>query len=336
MPNDIKKKSIAVLRGGKEDFHRSMKSGANIILSLSHYPEEVSVIDVLIDQDGNWFEKGIPSDTHKVFSSSDFYIDLTKNYEGDHHKLAKRLNVRQILENDFNRVLSRVNVRRILDQLGIQTPRYIVFRTDKNLEADLKILWNKIHTPVIIKEGDNTKNSKSILTYSFLETYKKIKEIVKKGGEAILEEHLDGMYVSLAAVPNYRGEDLYIPTPIESIHTYAKNRVVQGKTLKEKYLINHNHNKRSLIHIDRNIKDKLKNIITEIYTALALDHHILLDLVLKEKSKGEYDIKVLELHTNPHLFDDSRFDFILKNSGVDMGKFIIDRIEKLEESEKVY
>ena len=57
MPREIQKKTIAVLRGGKEDYYRSMKSGANIILSLSRYPEEVDVIDVAIDEDENWFEK---------------------------------------------------------------------------------------------------------------------------------------------------------------------------------------------------------------------------------------------------------------------------------------
>ncbi|MDQ1282039.1 MAG: ATP-grasp protein [Patescibacteria group bacterium] len=335
MPREIKKKTVAVLRGGKEDYHKSMKSGANIILSLFSFPEEISVIDVAIDEDGNWFERGIPSDTHKVFSQADYYIDLTKDYNGSHHNLSKKLNIKQILENDFHRVLSRVNVRRILDQLGYETPKYVVLRDSKNLENNLKILWSKFHMPVVIKEGDNTKKSKSLLTYSFLEAYKKIKEIVNSGGEAILEEHLEGEYISIAAIPNYRGEALYFSIPIETIHVSNSPRVVQGKTIKDKYLIDHNHHKRSLTHMDSSLKKKLKGIIEEIHTSLSLDHHIMLDLCLKKKD-GEYNIKILELHTNPHLFDDSRFDFILRNSGIDMGKFILGRIENLEEGDKIY
>ena len=61
----------------------------------------------------------------------------------------------------------------------------------------------------------------------------------------------------------------------------------------------------------------------------------MLDLSLKKKD-GEYNIKILELHTNPHLFEDSRFNFILRNSGIDMGRFILDRIENLEEVDKIY
>ena len=335
MPREIKKKSIAVLRGGKEDYHKSMKSGANIILSLSRYPEEVSVSDVVIDENGNWFEKGIPSDVHKVFSQADYYIDLTKDYSGSHHNLSKRLDIKQILQNDFHRVLSRVNVRRILDQLGFETPRYVVLRESKNLENNLKTIWSKFHIPVVIKEGDNTKNSKSLLTYSFLEAYKKIKEIISKGGEAILEEHLEGEYISLGAIPNYRGEDLYVSTPIETMYMSDTPRLVQGKTIKEKYLIGHDHHKKSLTHIDSSLKKKLKEVIEEIHSSLSLDHHIMLDLCLKKKN-GVYNMKIIELHTNPHLFDNSRFDFILKNSGVDMGKFIIDRIGVLEEDDKIY
>jgi len=335
MPREMKKKSIAVLRGGKEDYFKSMKSGANIILSLSHFPEEVNVVDVAIDEDGNWFERGIPSDTHKVFSEADYYIDLTKDYTGSHHDLAKKLNVKQILENDFHRVLSRVNVRRILDQLGFETPRYVVLRESKNLENNLKTLWSKFHVPVVIKEGDNTKSSKSLLTYSFLEAYKKIKEIINKGGEAILEEHLEGEYISIAAIPNYRGEALYVSTPIETMYMSSNPRIVQGKTIKDKYLIDHDHHKKILTHLDSSLKKKLKEIIEEIHTSLSLDHHIMLDLCLKRKD-GDYNIKVLELHTNPHLFDDSRFDFILRNGGVDMGRFILGRIENLEEGDKIY
>ena len=90
-----------------------------------------------------------------------------------------------------------------------------------------------------------------------------------------------------------------------------------------------------MIHIDITLKKKLKEILKDIHTSLSIEHHVLLDLCIKKKG-DKYDIKIIELHTNPNLFDDSRFDFILRNSGIDMGRFIIDRIEKIEESELIY
>ena len=337
MNQDLKRKNIAIIRGGSEDYHRSMKSGANIILSLSKYGEHIRVSDVVIDENGNWFERGIPSNEHKVFSESDYYIDLTKNYTGKHHTLAKKLKVKQILENDFHRVLSRINVRRIVSQLGYDTPRFFVFRDLKNLENDLKIIWTKIHTPVIVKESDSTRSSKSILSYSFIEVYKKIHDILKRGGEAILEEHLEGQYVSMVAVPNYRGESLYISTPIESVFLSEKPRVVKGRTINDRYLIDHSHHKRSLTHMDQSIKKKMRSILEDVHKSLFFEHYIMLDFCIKKKNnKNEPEIKILEIHTNPHLFDDSRFDFILKISGIDIGKFVLDMIENIEESEKVY
>ena len=66
-------------------------------------------------------------------------------------------------------------------------------------------------------------------------------------------------------------------------------------------------------------------------------------LPLKKRSldKGrkhtyEYTIKVLEVHTSPNLFEDSRLDFILKSSGIDMGQFILDKIDKIEEEDLIY
>jgi D-alanine-D-alanine ligase-like ATP-grasp enzyme len=205
----------------------------------------------------------------------------------------------------------------------------------KNLENNLKILWTKFHTPIIIKEGDNTRKTKSILTYSFLEAYNRIKEIVRSGGEAIIEEHLQGEYVSVAAIPNYRGEDLYVSIPIETIHISERPRIVQDKIIKDRYLIDHGHHKRSLVHIDSSLKKKIREIVEEIHGSLSLDHHTMLDLCIKKK-ENVYEIKILELHTNPHLFDDSRFDFILKNSGIDMARFILGKIENLEREEKIY
>jgi D-alanine-D-alanine ligase-like ATP-grasp enzyme len=338
MSKDNKKKTIAVLRGGKIDYHNSMKSGAHVLLSLLKYGEDVNVIDVVIDENNNWFEKGIPSDPHKVFSQADYYVDFTNIFDGDYHTLANKLDVKFVIKNDMNNVLSRTNIKRILGQLGFDFPKYFVFRDDKNLENNLKEIWGKFHTPIVIKDGKHVANQKSLLTHSFLEAYKKIKDIFKKSGEAIVEEHLSGRYVSLAVIPNYRGEDLYIPTPIETVNAEAEVRFINGKEMKDKYLIDHGHHKLSMTHFDESLKKKLRKLARDIHQSLALDNHILLDICISQnkKNKTDFDIKIIEIHTNPHLAEGSRFNFILENSGVDIGRFILDKIEKIKEEELVY
>lgn len=335
-----KKKTIAVLRGGNTDHHRSMKSGANIIVSLGKYNDLINVIDVVIDAEDNWFEKGIPSDPHRVFSKADFYIDLTNNKNSDYHNLASKLEVKPVFKNEFASTLSRVNIKRILNQLDIDTPRYVVMRDKNNLEHKLKDIWSRFHTPIIIKDADHHFNSKSLMTHSFVEALKKAKQILDRGCDVIVEEHAHGKYISVAAVPDYRGENLYIPTPAEIINIDMKYRAVGDKVLHDKFLLDHSHDKRSITYLDDNLKREVRKLVEEIYNSLFLDYHTLIDLVLIEdknkKDKHHYMIKVLELHTMPHLFEDSRFDFIMKNSGVDIGKLILDRVQKLEEEALVY
>ncbi|MEN9338331.1 MAG: hypothetical protein RI945_56 [Candidatus Parcubacteria bacterium] len=340
-----KKKKIAILRGGQADYHRSMKSGANILLSLLKLEEECEVLDVVIDINEKWFEKGVPSDPHRVFSKADFYIDFTEYKHADYHDLAEKLNVMQVFKNDFINNLNRVNVKRIFRQIDINTPRYEVIRDDKNLDSKLKDIWNRFHTPIVIKEVEHHFNEKSLITYSFPEALNKAKYILKKGGEVLIEEHAEGKYLSIVAIPDYRGEDIYVPTPIEMINLGTQAREVNGKILKDKYLSLHDHEKKSLVHVDINLKKELKRLATAIHQSLLLDFHTLIDVVLieeknnKESKKGEdrkYFIKVLELHTLPHMFEDSRFDFIMKNSGVDLGRFVLDRIQVLEEQKLSY
>lgn len=335
-----KKKNIAVLRGGKDDYHRSMKSGANIIISLSKYDDIVDVVDVVIDDKGNWFEKGIPSDTHKVFSKVDFYIDLTSSKNEEFHKLSSKLDVRPVFSNNYSSTLNRINIKRLLNQLNIYTPRHVLIRDKQNLLNNLKEIWSKFHTPIIIKDANSYFNRKSLITHSFSEALKRSREILDSGSEVIVEEHLHGKYISVAAIPNYRGEDVYIPTPAEIINTDSKHRSINGKIIPDKYLIDHNHEKRSATYLEDNLRREIRRLTEEIYKSLFLDFHTLIDIVLVEdrsnKSKNNFLIKVLEIHTNPHLFEDSRFDFVVKNSGVDIGKLIIDRIEKLEEDSLVY
>jgi hypothetical protein len=79
-------------------------------------------------------------------------------------------------------------------------------------------------------------------------------------------------------------------------------------------------------------------IAFDIHKSLSLDHHILIDLCLypKKNKKNNFDVKVVEVHTNPHLSEGSRFNFILENSGVDIGRFVLDRIDLIKEEDLLF
>jgi len=193
----------------------------------------------------------------------------------------------------------------------------------------------------VVRPNHIFSNQKSLLTYSFNEAEEKVLDILNHKDEAVIEEHVNGKYVSLAIIPEYRGENFYIPIPFEIINKNKNDRKVldnigEMKTIKEKYLNNHNHHKVIFSHNNKDLKLKLKKITEEVYKALNLDSHMMIDFSILEKIDGDNEIKILEIHTDPHLFYDSRFESILSGSGVNMGKFIEDRIEKLEEENLTY
>lgn len=338
-----RRKTITIIRGGKDDHSRSMRNGANIIMSLSRYQDLIEVIDVTLDEENNWFERGVPSDAHKVFSKADFYIDLTSNKNEDYHTLAQKLDVKPIFRDNHISTPSRVNSRRILSQIGVSVPKYILIRDLQSLKVGLEEAWNRFQTPLVVKESKHEFNYKSVITYSFLEAFEKARQILKRGGEVLLEEHIDGRYVSVAAIPNYRGEDIYIPTPAEIINMKG-DKVVRGKFIREKYLVDHICDKRCLIHAEESLKKEIKKTVEEIYKTFLFENQALVDLaVIEKKSQDrgrkhthEYIIKVLDIHTSPSLFEDSRLDFIFKSSGIDMGQFILSKIDKIEEEELTY
>lgn len=330
MRNSIQK-SIAIIRGSHTDRVRSLENGRRAILALLKYEEEVQVLDVSLDENNNWFERGIPADPHKVFSKVDYYLDFTNNFKADYHALAKRLKVKALFQDDYVNSLNRVSLNRLLEQLNILVPKYTVIHNIQNLELDLKNIWSKFQMPVVIKEVSHNFNEKSLVTYSYLEAFRKIQQILVKGSEVMVQEFTQGKYLSTAILPGYREEDNYVPSLVEIINFDPLDKDLNSQTLNQKCLIGHNCEKQSFVFVDNKLKKDIQEFVKNIQKTILFNQHSMIDLaILENKKNKKYSFKVLDIHTNPNIFEDSRFDFILKNSGVDLGRFIIDRIEKLE------
>ena len=325
------KKSIAIIRGGEVDNIRSLKNGLSIIQALYKYLDELEVVDVSLDLGGNWFERGIPSSPHKVFSKVDYYLDLTYNPESPYHKLAKNLKVQPIFADNYTSNLGRINLKRILKQLQLETPKYTILRDEKNLKYSLKDIWNKFNTPLIIKEDSHKFNEASLLSHSFLETFNRSQKILQKGGAILLEEYCRGKYISIGIIPDFRNQEIYLTIPIETLNLDLLEENLNTKSLTDKYLISHHQQKRIFNFYNPEIKDKVFDLATKLYRSLALEQYTMIDFGLTEKGK-EFQINILDIHTQPNIFEDSRFDYLLKSSGVNLGELVMARLNKLEKA----
>lgn len=322
------KKSIAILRGGNKDRTRSLQNGARAILALAKYNDEVRVLDVVIDEDNHWYERGIPSSPHKVFSQVDYYLDFTANDKAEYHNLAKKLAVKAIFNDEYLKSLNRVSLNRLLNQLNIATPKYEIVRNDDNVELSLKNIWNKFQLPIVIKEVKHTFNENSLLTYAYLEALKQIRKILERGSEVMIQEYADGKYISVALLPGYMEEENYTPTAIESINFRPYKPDWDKQKIDQKCLIGHDCEKNSFTFVDTELKKDIQDFAKNIQKTILANQYSMMDLALKQdKRTKKYSFKVLDIHLKPNLFEDSRFDFILKNSGVDLGRFIIDKLK---------
>lgn len=202
------KKRLAIFRGGHKDYHNSIKSGENIINNFFNYKDDIEIIDIHIDKENNWFERGVPTDAHKVFSNIDFYLDLTNSISENDYLLSKKFKVEKLFENNHLGFLDRVNVKHIFNQLNLNTNGHIIIRDINRLKVILLDAWKTMYPPFVIKTTDYFDNSKSLLSYSFNETIDFITEKLKMNKPVLIEEHIDGQYISILVLNNFRNQPI--------------------------------------------------------------------------------------------------------------------------------
>jgi D-alanine-D-alanine ligase-like ATP-grasp enzyme len=215
--------NIGVLRGGKIREHDSHLSAAEILADLRL--GEYKIIDITIDQNGDWYERGIKTTPHQILPYVDVVVNTTK--ETSHVSLIRDFKIPKLFE-----VEPKIdNVRRLLFQLGIKYPNYTIISKKQIDESDMHNLWRTLHLPLVIKS--QTRLLPSLLTYDPKESLEYIKEIQKRGDTPVVDSHVKGRLYHVAAVSNLRGERVYIPTILESFKKGGKNNYVRAQSLNE-------------------------------------------------------------------------------------------------------
>lgn len=301
--------TIIVLRGGKENHETSIKEGANVLSLLRKHGYDP--MDVYIDEDDVWHHKGVPTEKHHVFSGADAYVDLTRSKEVSHHDLAKRMGLLRLLSNENSLgQQDRENIYRILRQKNILVPNTQVIRARSNVGiSHLQEIWRKMHTPYLVRSLFKKGKTPSVLVSSF----DKFKESIEntKDEDVMMMTYRNSMPISVAVLPNYRGEKLYTPIAVQ--------------TLVSSYQApNDTHVKKLFIHASNDEKKEISDVAKKVYEALDIKDHALVDLIKTPKG-----YMVVEVQTNPSLLPDSRFSQSLESTGADIGHFIHTRLERV-------
>lgn len=298
--------TIIVLRGGKENHETSIKEGANVLSLLRKHGYDP--MDVYIDENDVWHHKGVPTEKHHVFSDADAYVDLTRAKDAPHNDLAKRMGLPRLLNGGYAiGEQDRENIYRILRQKNILVPDTQVIRAKSNMGISrLQEIWRKMHTPYLIRSLFKKNKSPSTLIASFDKFKEKMEE--SKDEDMMMMTYRNAMPVSIAVLPDYRGEKLYTPIAVQ--------------TLSSSYQKPSNENvKKLFIHASNEDKKEISDIAKKVYEALDIKEHALIDLI-----KTPRGYMVVEVQTNPSLLPESRFSQSLESTGADIGHFIHTRL----------
>lgn len=231
--------NIAVIRGGRTREYDSHLSAVEILADLRLGEDKVT--DITIDENGEWYEKGVKTTPHHTLPYVDIIINTTR--ESDHVTLVRKMDIKKLFE-----VEPKVdNVRRLLFQLGIQYPNYTIL-SKQIKESDMHDLWRSVHVPLVIKSQN--KKLPTMFTYNPDESLEYIREIQKRGDTPVIDTHVTGRTYHIVAVTDLRGEKVYAPSIMESFKKYGKSNFVRAQSLNEEE------------------KDALKKMVTSVHSHL--------------------------------------------------------------------
>jgi hypothetical protein len=209
----------AIIGGGQYRNEISVNAARHLYNHL--YDKSESLHMVTVDREGQWHNKGLLTDMHKVLPKVDNVIDLRfGKRDADEARLIKSLKLTDHLIDNYDNEY----VKKLCHQLDIDHNRYFIIRKEeKNINIVLHKMWRKMHLPVRIIP--NSYNNSSIITYEYGEVLKHVKYLIMKNEDIVIEEITQGVRFKVLSIRNFRNKSVYITLPhaVNNIHNKGLN-----------------------------------------------------------------------------------------------------------------
>ncbi len=295
---------IAILRGGHKHFKQSLQDGGDVLASLKRIGYDP--VDVLIEKDGNWTSAGAPTDAHSIFTRAHTIVDTTKLSGEKYHDLAKRMGVKLHFTASHDIPLDRESVYRLLRQQNIKVPdTYIIRSTAPLKDSIFRELWTTYHTPLLIRPVRRHHELPSRIVKIFTELESVVREYHEKGVDIHILTHKPKLPVtSVAVLPHFRGEDVYIPLWVDTFP--EDGELPHGESQMRPHL-----------QAPDFRKEHVKEFATKVYKALGVKTPVCIDFINHNNEQV-----VVNVDLNPSLRKESRFMQSLATTGVDVGQYI--------------
>jgi hypothetical protein len=305
---------VAVLRGGTTDFSLSLSEGQEVLKSLSklgYVP-----LDVIVDRDGKWTAQGRPTDAHAIFTRAHTVVDTTRDRHAAHIKLAKRMGITLLFSKGNSVNMDREDMYRLLRMQGVKVPDTVVVRASAPLRDSLfRDVWSTYHTPLLVRPLVRRSDAPSRLITMYPDFENAVREYHGRGIDIHILTYRKVPTSSLAVLPDFRGEKLYMPLWVE---TFAGTKEIP--------------NSKSVTKVYHNApefrRQQIKDVVAKVYDAAGLGGPAIIDVIWHNDG-----YVVVNIEERPSLSKGGRFMQSLASTGADIGQYVHSRIHsELEKS----
>jgi D-alanine-D-alanine ligase-like ATP-grasp enzyme len=294
---------IAVLRGGKKEFQKSLKEGGEVLSSLTRIGYQP--LDVLIDREGTWTAKGSPTDAHAIFTQAHTVVDTTRMKGEKYHDLAKKMGIPLLFSAGNEVSLDREDIYRLLRQQGVKVPDTLVVRAKAPLPSSFfRDVWSRYHTPLLVRPLQNHDEAPSRLIRQYGDLENIIREYHGKGIDVHVLTYRKTHTSSIAVLPYFRNERIYTPLWVD---TFPEG---DGIPTRDAPMRPH-------LQAPEFKKENMKAFAMKVYDALGLSVPVCIDLITHNKQ-----LIVVNVDINPSMHQDSRFMQSLHTTGVNAGHYV--------------
>jgi D-alanine-D-alanine ligase len=209
---------VAVLRGGPSHaYEDSLKTGSYVLSLLRDMPE-YDPVDVFIDRNGVWHERGLPADPHQLLKDSGVaWNALHGSYgeDGEVQRILEQLHVpftgSSALASAFatNKYLTKDLYRRH----SLLTPNFTVINEEDFDDDELVRIFRSHLYPVIVKPATGARALGVRIAHSFHELIEAIKKSFEHSPKILIEEYVRGTVSSCTVIERAKGERLYALIP---------------------------------------------------------------------------------------------------------------------------
>jgi len=307
---------VGVLRGGtSSEYPLSLKTGAAVMAALPQ--EKYETRDILIDKEGLWHLRGMPSTPGRALAQLDVAINALHGGVGE-DGTVQRLLTRSGVPFAGSRALSsglalhKIRAREVLRKAEIPMPRAVSFSVKNQMTTGdmADAIFSRFGPPYMVKppaEG-SSRGIRYVPTINDLPDA--IGDVLDEFGAALVEEYLLGDHVTVGVIEFFRDEPVYALPP-------AHIQMPKGSLYYDPHSEEQSANHLVPSHFSHDIKSILADLARKAHRALKLAHFSDSDFVVTRRK-----VYLLETNASPHFHEQAAFPRMLEAIGSSLPEFL--------------